>query len=155
MKAAFYIFVVIVILAAAGAGYYFGYDVGYEKAIEDKTGREDTGNESEKSDLIRVTSPRPNQVISSPLVVSGEARGYWFFEASFPVRLVDANGKNIPLNPSYIMATGGWMTEEFVPFEATLTFESPGTKTGTLIFQKDNPSGLLEYDDSLAIPIGF
>ena len=55
-------------------------------------------------------------------------------------------------------ATGevNWMTEEFVPFEATLTFTvDPNvySRRGSLILQKDNPSGLPEHDDALEIPI--
>lgn len=108
-----------------------------------------------KDDLIVVDSPRPNDTITSPLTISGRARGNWFFEASFPVRLVDANGQNIPLDPPYIMATGDWMTTEFVPFTATLNFTRPTTDTGTLILQKDNPSGLPENADELKIPVKF
>ena len=52
-------------------------------------------NELEKSDLIRADFPRPNQTIQSPLIVKGEARGFWFFEASFPIKLLDDNGEFI------------------------------------------------------------
>jgi hypothetical protein len=116
---------------------------------------EDIGNELDKTDLIRVDRPRPNQGITSPLHITGEARGYWFFEASFPVRLLDANGNNIPITPGYIMATQEWMTEDFVPFEATLEFTAPAGTKGTLVFMKDNPSGLPENDDQLRMPIVF
>jgi len=47
------------------------------------------------------------------------------------------------------------MTTEFVPFTAIMDFAEPSTKTGTLILQKDNPSGLAEYDDELRIPVIF
>ncbi|HAH04101.1 TPA: hypothetical protein DCL28_00895, partial [Candidatus Komeilibacteria bacterium] len=56
---------------------------------------EDIGNELEKQDLINLVFPRPNQKISSPLTISGRARGSWFFEASFPVKLTDASGQII------------------------------------------------------------
>ena len=118
---------------------------------------EGTGNGGviEHNDLLRVFQPLENDTIASPLTIRGEARGMWYFEASFPVRLLDANGNNIPLEPGYIMTSGEWMTEEYVPFEATLTFSAPPTGTGTLILQKDNPSGLPEHDDELRIPIRF
>jgi hypothetical protein len=106
-------------------------------------------------DLLRLETPQPNALISSPLTVKGEARGFWFFEASFPVRLLDGNGREIALNPPYIMTASEWMTEDFVPFEATLTFEMPQTDTGTLILEKDNPSGLPEHADSVSIPVRF
>ncbi|MEX2145124.1 MAG: Gmad2 immunoglobulin-like domain-containing protein [Candidatus Spechtbacterales bacterium] len=111
------------------------------------------GNELEKMDLIRIDNPRPNQVISSPLIVSGEARGYWFFEASFPVRLYDANGNEIAL--AIAQAQGDWMTEDFVPYEAVLEFTTPSTSTGVLILEKDNPSGLSENEDDLFVPVKF
>jgi len=103
--------------------------------------------------LIRVTSPKANTLVASPLTVSGEARGYWFFEASFPVKLLDGIGKEIVIKP--MQAQGEWMTENFVPFSGTLEFTAPATATGTLVFQKDNPSGLPEHDDEFRIPIRF
>ncbi|MFZ2484494.1 MAG: Gmad2 immunoglobulin-like domain-containing protein, partial [Minisyncoccia bacterium] len=105
---------------------------------------------------IRLIYPRPNQEIASPLVITGEARGYWFFEASFPVMLVDWDGRIIA--QGIATAKDEWMTENFVPFEATLTFTvDPNvySKRGSLILQKDNPSGLPEHDDALEIPITY
>lgn len=106
-------------------------------------------------DLVKVTSVSPGSVITSPLQLKGEARGNWFFEASFPLRLLDANGNVVPLEPGYVMATGEWMTTNFVPFNSTHTFVSPATATGTLILQKDNPSGEPQFDDSFSIPVRF
>lgn len=103
--------------------------------------------------LIRVTQPSPNQVVRSPFVVRGEARGTWYFEASFPVRLLDANGRELTAVPA--QAQGEWMTENFVPFEAKLEFEMPATATGTLVLQKDNPSGLPEQAAEIRIPLRF
>src|SRR3989344_4392369 len=79
-----------------------------------------TPEEVEKMDLIRLDSPRPNDTIESPLVVKGQARGYWFFEADFPVMLVDWDGRIIATGIA--RAQDEWMTKEFVPFEATLDF---------------------------------
>jgi hypothetical protein len=107
----------------------------------------------EKQDLIRVTNVTANQVVQSPLVVKGEARGSWFFEASFPVELIDANGKQLAIKPA--TAKGDWMTTDFVPFEVSLSFARPTTDTGTLILHKDNPSGDTARDDELRIPIRF
>ncbi len=105
------------------------------------------------NDKIKVTTPLPNAVVSSPLLIKGEARGTWYFEASFPVKILDANGTELGIVPA--QAQGEWMTTEFVPFETSLTFKKPTTKTGTLVLQKDNPSGLPEYDDSVSIPVTF
>lgn len=111
-----------------------------------------------KEDLIQIESPGANKIISSPLIVKGKARGFWFFEGDFPVILTDWDGRIII--ESYAMAKGEWMTEDFVPFETTLEFEKPEiigefAKCGALILKKDNPSGLPEHDDALEIPIFF
>lgn len=106
-----------------------------------------------KVNLIQVDFPVPNTIVTSPLAITGKARGFWFFEASFPVVLLDGNGKEIVV--SYATAQGEWMTEEFVPFSASITFEKPETATGTLVLKKDNPSGDPVRDDEVRIPVQF
>lgn len=119
-----------------------------------------SGNNSQPSDvepietnMIRVAAPLPNSVVESPLLLRGEARGNWYFEASFPAEILDANGKRLGIIP--VQAKGEWMTTEFVPFEASFSFDNPTTDTGTLILHKDNPSGLPEHDDSVSVLIRF
>ena len=114
--------------------------------------------ENKKHDLVQVTSPRPNAEISSPLTITGQARGTWYFEASFPVALVDWDGKIIA--QGIAQAQSDWMSPDFVPFIAKLTFKTADipngySNKGTLILKKDNPSGLPEHDDALEIPIIF
>lgn len=109
---------------------------------------------AQKANVIRVTSPRPDEVVTSPLEVAGEARGTWYFEASFPVKLVDEQGMQLAAAPAE--AEGDWMTEEFVPFKARLTFEPPaGGGKGMLILEKNNPSGLVAIADELRMPVSF
>ena len=112
---------------------------------------EDVGNELEKANLIRLDSPRPNEVIASPLTISGEARGYWYFEATFPVVLVDWDGRII--GEHYAQAEGEWMTEDFVPFIADIRVPQSYIGPATLLLQKDNPSGLPSHDASISFPI--
>src|SRR3989339_498335 len=114
------------------------------RAQDGQTFTETIGNELEKGNLIRISSPRPNEEVSSPLAISGEARGYWFFEASFPVRLYDA--ENNLIVTGIATAQDEWMTENFVPFFVNLEF-SGVTGQGRLVLGKDNPSGLPENDD--------
>src|SRR3989344_7788459 len=40
---------------------------------------------------VVVTSPKPNAEVGKIFVVSGSAPGPWFFEASFPIKIVDAD----------------------------------------------------------------
>ncbi|PIS34476.1 MAG: hypothetical protein COT37_02315 [Parcubacteria group bacterium CG08_land_8_20_14_0_20_43_9] len=95
--------------------------------------------------------PQPNQIVHSPIVIEGEARGFWFFEASFPVKLLDDKGQEIARH--YVQATGDWMTADFVPFRGELEYNVMATTSAILVLQKDNPSGLPENDKSIEIPI--
>jgi hypothetical protein len=106
-----------------------------------------------KDDLITVSSPLPGATITSPLIITGRARGTWYFEASFPVILKDAAGNILAQTPA--QAQGDWMTADYVPFAATLQFTAPAGGQGTLILKKDNPSGQPENDDELSIPVTF
>lgn len=119
---------------------------------------EDIGNVNEMHELITVQSPLPNDLVTSPLEIRGAARGTWFFEATFPIVLVNWDG--LIIAEGYAEATENWMAEEYVPYRATLEFENPGweddfSKRGSLILQKSNPSGLPENDDALEIPVRF
>lgn len=110
--------------------------------------------QSRKPDeTVRITRPQPGQAMTSPFTVTGEARGRWYFEASFPVKLLDANGKL--LVQTHAQAQGEWMTAEFVPFTSTLEFPQSTTTTGTLVLEKDNPSGEPQHADSRSFPVRF
>lgn len=47
------------------------------------------------------------------------------------------------------------MTAEFVPYKSVLEFKNSDTVNGFLILEKDNPSGLPEFDDQIKIPVRF
>lgn len=141
----------VVILAILGVGYFF-----FKQTPAFVPAPQSVGNGVEKSNLIRLTSPLPNATVSSPLTITGEARGTWFFEASFPIYITDWDGKII--GEGFATAQSDWITTDFVPFTATLTFNTAEisgqySKRGTLILKKDNPSGLPEHDDALEIPV--
>lgn len=91
--------------------------------------------------------------ISSPLSISGQAKGSMFFEGSFPVSITDSSGKE--LGSSHANSTADWMTEKFIPFTSTITFKTPSTKTGFIVLKNDNPSGLPENEHSVKFPISF
>jgi hypothetical protein len=96
---------------------------------------------------------KAGETVKSPLVVTGEARGTWYFEALFPIKMYDSNGKLLGSIPA--QAQSDWMTENFVPFVALLVFETPTTDSGMLILEKDNPSGMPQNADQYEIPIKF
>ncbi len=102
---------------------------------------------------IQVVSPQPNDTVGSPLTVSGQARGTWYFEASFPVRLFDVAMNELAVAPA--QAQGDWMTEEFVPFEVTLPAFTTDGQLGYLFLEKDNPSDEIDLSCSIVIPVRF
>ncbi len=116
---------------------------------------------TEKRDLIRVETPVPMAAVPYTFDVRGQARGPWYFEASFPIVVLNADGEEVAT--AVAQAEGEWMTEAFVPFSASIDLTDaaftdrviePGSQ-GTLVFKKDNPSGLPENDDELRFPITF
>jgi len=120
---------------------------GNPSALQPTTG---CGNQTEQSDII-VTTPKQGQIITSPLTLTGQARGSWFFEANAPVTLLDDQGKVIA--QSRVEAIGKWMTTNFVAFQGQLEYSSNATSSGTLIFNNDNPSGLPEKSKEFKLPV--
>lgn len=104
------------------------------------------------ADLIRVDNPHAGGVTGKEFVVTGQARGNWYFEANFPIEVVDMNG-NL-LAGSYATAEGDWMTTAFVPFKSEM-IDLPSAYIGPawLVLKKSNASGLPENDASIWIPI--
>ncbi len=102
---------------------------------------------------VIIDSPQPGAKVNNPLRIKGRARGSWYFEASFPAKLYDAAGSLLAEIP--VTAQGDWMTEDFVPFSSEMSFTVPSTATGTLVLEKDNPSGLPEQADEVRVPVVF
>lgn len=100
-------------------------------------------------------SPPAHEVIHSPLTLEGKAKGAWFFEATFPVTLLDGNGQEIIRVPVHAKVENYWRAKGLVPFEGTMEFTTPATATGTLVFQNDNPSGLPENQEEFRMPVRF
>jgi hypothetical protein len=153
------IVLLLVILAVIGG--FFLYFLGKNPIVPNENIQPPAGI----PDLISIESPVPESRITSPLEIKGVARGPWYFEASFPVFLTDWDGKIIAQGIATAQVDpadggAGWMTVDFVPFTATLNFENPSwdadfSKRGTLIFQKDNPSGLPEHDNAYEMTVWF
>lgn len=121
--------------------------------IQTPAPEEEKRAEEQGDPMIWVTAPAPDTMVTSPLRIAGMARGNWFFEASFPARVLDADGKELGVAP--IMTAAEWMTTDFVPFEGEVSFATSTTPAGTLVLEKDNPSGLPEHADERRIPILF
>lgn len=145
---------VLAIIVLAAVAFLYWSNTGQPSTTDPGTG---TGTPmvapALRDDSLVVDTPLPNAIVSSPLTISGRARGEWYFEASFPVKIVDAKGKQLGIVQA--QAQGEWMTTDYVPFTTQLPFSIPSTPTGTLILEKDNPSGLPEHANQLDIPIRF
>ncbi len=106
-----------------------------------------------KRNIISIKHPVPNQKITNPLLVSGKARGWWFFEAEFPIKVFDEKGDLLGM--ALARADQEWMTDDFVDFFAQINFKPPSTQKGFIVLEKSNPSGLSENADYFIIPIKF
>lgn len=105
-------------------------------------------------DGLKLSSPKKGSKLVSPLTLTGEAVGGWYFEASFPIAITDDKGKT--LASSYVSAQGEWMTEKYVPFDGKIEFTVPkGVTKGFLVLMKDNPSGDPSKNYEVKIPVTF
>lgn len=100
--------------------------------------------------MITVENPYPGAVTGKTFTMNGKARGPWYFEASFPVTVLDTHGNTIYAGSA--KATGDWMTQDFVPFTVDI---DTGSYTGpaTVVLKKDNPSGQADKDAQISFPI--
>lgn len=89
--------------------------------------------------LIRVNGPVALDTLYSPIRFTGEARGFYYFEADFPVSLETATGSVI--GRGIATALGPWMTTGWVPYEGRMEFEVRDPQMAYLVFQRANPSG--------------
>lgn len=109
------------------------------------------------NDLIVVSSPQPDDVVERDLNIVGKARGGWFFEASFPVEILDMNGNLITTSIAQAITTkdGGWMTSDFVNFEANIKIPQSYSGQITVVLKKDNPSGESVRDASISFQLNL
>lgn len=79
-----------------------------------------------------------NDTVTAGQTITGSVPGFWFFEGSFPVDLVDGDG-NVFVT---VLATSpeDWMTPEIIPFTITLPETLAYTGTGKIVFTRNDPS---------------
>jgi hypothetical protein len=100
---------------------------------------------------LKVETPTPHARLTSPFKVSGQAPGFWYFEAIFPIALVDENGKLLAEAPG--QAVDNWMTVQPVRFETEVKFTVTEETRAWLVFTKDNQSGEAVNDGEVRIPV--
>lgn len=110
--------------------------------------------ELDAQDLITLDSPSPAQVQARKIAISGQARGSWFFEGSFPATITDENGSEIAR--AAVQARGNWMQDGMVQFEGEISIPD-GMEVPPYVMLKleaDDPSGgAAAVPPSLVVPL--
>lgn len=169
---------IIIVLAVLAVVLYaaFAFDIPYRNKVDDfatciaagntvlrsypEQCQDEKGNtyvneiaSSSLSDMVRLINPSAGAPIASPVSITGEARGPWYFEASFPVEVISSDGA--VLGKGIAQAKGDWMTPEFVPFTATITFAPGSVEAGAIRLRNANPSGDPSRDYHVDVPVKF
>lgn len=154
LRTALVIFVGAFILFSVGKIILFkmGVPAVQKNAGDDSLQVQDEATDEGEESTMEIKTPLPDEIVKSPMTVTGEARG-WYFEGVFPMKLLDDSGKEIGQGQAH--AQGDWMADALVPFEGKIEFAKPTTKRGTLVLQKDNPSGLPENDAKVEMIVIF
>lgn len=101
-----------------------------------------------------VISPRPGDIIKSPLTVEGTVPSGWMFEGVIPIKIVDEYGNLIVQGLGSELTPGSWQSGIPIDFEGVLEYTTTAKK-GFVVLEKDNPSGLPENGDKYEIPVNF
>lgn len=105
---------------------------------------------------IEVTLPAQNALITSPVTIKGTTHGNGWIGFEGQVGTVKLfNSSNVQLGSTAILtAVGNWMQTD-INFQTTLTFVSPGSGTGKLVFYNENPSGDPLKDQTFTVNVTF
>lgn len=128
---------------------------------------------SDLGPFIRLDEPEPGALVTSPIRLTGQAVGAWYFEGSFPVSLLGEGGARLGVGVA--TAQGDWMVTGMVPFVGEVEFAAPAGSVGeagaaanagqaggtasaptapaTLVLARDNPSDLPEHDAALHVGV--
>ena len=61
---------------------------------------------------VEIMNPVAGQVIVSPVIIKGSVTGGgWFFEATFPIKVVDADGIVLGQGQAQVLQSGGLVTQ--------------------------------------------
>lgn len=103
--------------------------------------------ESEKGTKLTLNGINQGDSVEMGTVLTGSIVGNWYFEAEFPVRVLNSNMEIV--DTLVARAQDDWMTDEMVPFELELDFDLTEVSEITLRFEKSNPSDLEENADHI------
>ncbi|MDP1709613.1 MAG: Gmad2 immunoglobulin-like domain-containing protein [Candidatus Komeilibacteria bacterium] len=101
-----------------------------------------------ESGNIKVSAPQPESLVSSPLLIKGQARA---FESTFQIVLKDGNNKEVAKKTATYTSAD---PSQFGDYGELLLFDAPGTDQGTLeVFTNSAKDGTVQ--DLVTIPIKF
>lgn len=103
-------------------------------------------NSPAENKAIKISSPKINEAIKSPVKVSGQAA---VFEAVLQVRIKDASG--LVLAQKRIMTAEG---QKMSPFSSTISYKKPSRPKGAVEVYSISPKDGLEIN-KLSIPVSF
>ncbi len=92
-------------------------------------------------------------VVDHLLTFSGEARGTWFFEASFRAEVRDSTGTIVSV--ASVQGAGDWESEVFVPFTVSIKIPDTVVGRGTVVLIKNNRTSDSLPDDSYTVSVQF
>ncbi len=144
----------VIALSVIGLAFYLLQKPAVNRPPDSKELQQDeSSKQMPYANEISVDSPKDGGKVSSPLTITGKAKGSWYFEGIIHAELFDSEDNS--LGTVTLNAKGDWMSEDLVPFEGSLDFVSPGSGNGKLIIKNDNPSGMPENDRSIVVPVTF
>ena len=98
-----------------------------------------------------------NDRVQGNQIITGKAPGYYFFEGSFPVTLIDINGT--PFATVIAKTKEDWTVTKTAHFSIKLPETFTYTGVGSILFKKDDPSdGEAPFDpikDQRMVPVIF
>jgi hypothetical protein len=84
---------------------------------------------------VQVTMPKSHARVKSPLDVEGVAPNLWYFEAIFPAKLVDKDGKVLAEAPA--QAQSDWTKPGPVNFKVHFEFSVAAETPASIVLEKD------------------
>lgn len=128
----------------------------HTEKMEDQAGPADLATrkyKSAKGVTIEINDWTEGRHVSSPLEMSGKVPGSWSHEGSFPIDIIYEGDIGLPGATAEI--DGDWMTDQLVPFRATLSFDEDqlAGKDIMIVLHNANPSDMPANDDSLALKV--
>lgn len=106
---------------------------------------------SEKGTKLTLENLEDGDTVDEGYEVKGKVSGEWFFEGTFPVRVLNSEGEIVKSFSA--IAQDDWMTSDLVSFSFKLDTQLEEESAVVLRFEKSNQSGLDENDDYAQIEI--